>query len=451
MRRLPMRAASSRAPPRVRARVGPRARHPPRLARGRASRATTREDAFVDALIDALGAPALERDGDEALDAYVARALAASANTVDVARVARVVAECAGLPEATAAVATTKTPTREARAELARARGVASALFNACTSAYNRLNDWESCQTLVRLMGDDAGCAPDAVSFSLAASAMERAGKSDEASAFLLAAECVLKRGTRQNKKKKKVRIEKDDSYLKVLYETEDVAVVHKPAGMLTHPSEGAGRSATLMDVALAQFAGELSDLNGSDKRGIVSRLDKPTSGVIILAKNNKSHAELVTQFYQRAVTKTYFALVDGDVPLDAGGTIIEPVDGHPATSDWRVIETFVGDRWKYALVRVHPRTGRKHQIRVHMAFFGCPLTGDTLYRRGRTKTLNANAPKCVLDSLSGGKTGTTFFLHAGETMFDVGGERICVDEPLPAEFSDLLDKLRAAALKTSS
>lgn len=439
--------ASSRAPPRVRACVATRARHPPRLARGRSARATTHEDVFVDALVHALGAPALDRDDDEELDAYVARALAGRA--VDVSRVARIVAECAGLPEATAAVATVKTPTREARAELARARGVASALFNACVSAYNRLKDWESCQTLVRLMEDDAGCAPDAVSFSLAASAMARAARDGEARAFLLAAESVLKRGTRRNKKKKKVRVDAD-AWLKVLYETDDVAAVHKPAGMLTHSSEGAGKSPSLSDVALAQF-GELSDLNGSDKRGIVSRLDKPTSGVVILAKNNKAHAELVTQFYQRAVTKTYWALVDGEVPLDAGGTIIEPVDGRPAKSDWEVVETFVGDRWKYALVRVNPRTGRKHQIRVHMASVGCPLTGDTLYRRGRAKTLNVNAPKCVLDSLSGGKTGTTFFLHAGETMFDVAGKRVRVNEPLPVEFSDLLDKLHAASSKASS
>ena len=132
-----MRAASSRAPPRVCARVVPRARCPPRLARGRASRATTREDVFVDALVDALGAPALERDDDEALDAYVARALVAGANTVvDVARVARVVAECAGLSEATAAVATTKTPTREALASsLFPARSIALAASEKLTAS----------------------------------------------------------------------------------------------------------------------------------------------------------------------------------------------------------------------------------------------------------------------------------------------------------------------------
>ena len=110
--------ASSRAPPRLRACVATRARHPPRLARGRSARATTHEDVFVHALVHALGAPALDRDDDEELDAYVARSLAGRA--VDVSRVARIVAECAGLPEATAAVATVKTPTREARAALGR-------------------------------------------------------------------------------------------------------------------------------------------------------------------------------------------------------------------------------------------------------------------------------------------------------------------------------------------
>ena len=396
---------------------------------------TSAVDAFCVALAAELAVDA--RRADEELDAFIARAVSSS-SAVDGARVAVLARTSAGTTTTTGAA------TPEQRRAAAAARGDAATIFNAATSAYHRLNRPDDAALMLKEM-ERAGAAPDAVSYGLLVSALRQAGRAVDAERVLAAAETELRRGTRAGRKKKKVRLDREDLiHLQVLFDDGSVVAVAKPAGVLTHPSEGAGSSATLMDAALSRFEDELSDLNGPDKRGVVSRLDKPTSGVVLLARDNAAHAELLTQFYQREVHKTYIALVDGIVEEDRG-TVSEPLDDRPATSDFEVIERFMHENWSYTLVRVDPKSGRKHQIRRHMASIGNPLTGDTLYRRGRAKTLNSKPPVCVSDALSHGKPGTIFFLHARAVKFtDKVGERIEVSAPLPSTFESVVGILRS-------
>jgi 23S rRNA-/tRNA-specific pseudouridylate synthase len=222
------------------------------------------------------------------------------------------------------------------------------------------------------------------------------------------------------------------------------IAALNKPAGMLTHASEGAGKSATLVDAAMDIFSGRLSELNGADKRGVVSRLDKPTSGVVILAKTDAAHAELCTQYYQRDVQKTYVALVDG-VLTDEGGEIHTPLDNRPATSVWKRIDTFESTTSgaSFSLVEVQPKSGRYHQIRQHMASIGHPLTGDVVYRR-KTSSHAKAAPKCVVEALARGKPGTIFFLHCAKVSLIFNGRERVIEAPLPAAFETLLARLRS-------
>ncbi|CAL54491.1 Pseudouridine synthase, RsuA/RluB/C/D/E/F [Ostreococcus tauri] len=392
----------------------------------------------VDAFCSHLEAlSSLSRDFDEELDAYIARVLtSAPAITADV--LCDLAIECAGPTEARSA-------DREEARRCANARGDLASMANATTSAFHRLGDVDGCEITVRRMRV-AGAAPDVVTFGLLASAMRRAGRVEASIRALDEASIELKRGTRPGRKKKRVKMEHPDLVnLRVLYDDGSIAAVFKPAGVLTHPAEG-GAATSLMDAALARFGDTgLSDLNGSDKRGIVSRLDKPTSGVILLARHNAAHAKLVTDFYQRRVSKTYIVLVDG-APTDERGTVTAPIDDRPATSEYKVLERFNSASCSYALVRVKPKSGRKHQIRRHMAMIGCPLVGDTVYRKGRAKTLNAKPPACVAEVLSHGKPGTIFFLHACEVEFETDGKIITVEAPLAAEFETLVDRLKKVA-----
>lgn len=224
---------------------------------------------------------------------------------------------------------------------------------------------------------------------------------------------------------------------LEIIYEDENLLVVNKPAGMVVHPAAG-HFSGTLVHAALAH-APQMEGVGGEQRPGVVHRLDKDTSGLILLAKNDATHRWLQEQFRLRRILKTYWALVDGRPPTPIGRVeapigrdarqrqrlaIVPAPRGRLAVSEYRTLETFPA----HTLLEVHPITGRTHQIRLHLAFLGCPVVGDTLYgHRSPTLPLKRH------------------FLHAArlELTLRGGKEKRCFEAPLPAELEAVLNQLR--------
>jgi 23S rRNA pseudouridine1911/1915/1917 synthase len=231
---------------------------------------------------------------------------------------------------------------------------------------------------------------------------------------------------------------------LKILYEDADVVVVDKAAGMVVHA--GAGHSSGTLVNALLHHFGTLSSLNGDLRPGIVHRIDKETSGVLVVARTDEAHRALAAQFESRLVEKIYLALVHGKV-VPAQGRVTAPITrdpvrrtrmtvklgtGRAAVTDYTVRE----ELGKFTLLEVRIGTGRTHQIRVHMASLRHAVVGDRLY--GAPAAIPGLAPL------------ERFFLHAHRLRFrsPSTGEWITVESPLPLEFKQLLEQLRADAAR---
>jgi 23S rRNA pseudouridine1911/1915/1917 synthase len=227
---------------------------------------------------------------------------------------------------------------------------------------------------------------------------------------------------------------------LDLVFENENVMVVNKPAGMVVHPAAG-HRSGTLVHAALAH-APEMEGLAGEKRPGVVHRLDKDTSGLILLAKNDRSHRWLQEQFRRRQVEKTYLALVDGRPPTPNGRveapigrhtrqrkqmTVLPAGQGRAAVSEYHTLEAFP----EHTLLEVHPITGRTHQIRVHLAFLKCPVVGDTVYGQRR--------PSLPLGHQ---------FLHAFRLMICLPDETVArtFEAPLPDDLVLILEQLRSGS-----
>jgi 23S rRNA pseudouridine1911/1915/1917 synthase len=245
---------------------------------------------------------------------------------------------------------------------------------------------------------------------------------------------------------------------LDIVYEDDDLAVVNKPAGMMVHAGAGATDAernrGTLVNALLHRFR-KLSEVGGELRPGIVHRLDRQTSGLIVVAKNDVVHRKLAAQFSGRQVRKKYVALVHGWVKPDSG-TISSAISrdrlrrmrmttrrsgGREAITHYRVRQRFAGDYGKFTLLELKIDTGRTHQIRVHLASLGHPVVGDTLYGAPRELVpADKRTPKP--------QPAPAFarnFLHAAAIEFTHprSGASLSFARPLPPELEDLLAFLR--------
>jgi 23S rRNA pseudouridine1911/1915/1917 synthase len=257
---------------------------------------------------------------------------------------------------------------------------------------------------------------------------------------------------------------------LDVVYEDKDLAVVDKPAGMMVHAGSGQSDDArsrgTLVNALLHRFQ-SLSATGGELRPGIVHRLDKETSGLIVVAKNDGAHAKLAALFAGRRIKKTYIALVQGDVARDKG-TIDAAVGRDPlrrtrmtarptqnarsAVSHYEVLRKLRTKFGKFTLVKVRIETGRTHQIRVHMASIGHPVVGDTLYGAAGRLTAEIDARAANRKRAKPGNEPERLrlgrnFLHAAELEFPhpLTSEPVRLSAPLPRELEEFLSRLDRA------
>ncbi len=226
------------------------------------------------------------------------------------------------------------------------------------------------------------------------------------------------------------------DISLEIVYEDDDVVVVNKPVGMVVHPAPGHSEG-TLVNALLYHCGKSLSGINGVLRPGIVHRIDRDTSGLIIVAKNDNAHLALAAQLQDHTLARTYEAIVVGNLTEDSG-TVDAPIARHKtdrkkmavtaggkrAVTHWRVLERYNG----YTRVECHLETGRTHQIRVHMAYLHRPLLGDTVY--GSKKPYPGLAGQC---------------LHAKRLRFvhPTTGEPVVVECPLPEYFVKTIERLK--------
>lgn len=234
------------------------------------------------------------------------------------------------------------------------------------------------------------------------------------------------------------LQLEPQSIPLEICYEDADLLVVNKPKGMVVHPAPG-NPSGTLVNALLAHCGSSLSGINGIIRPGIVHRIDKDTSGLLIVAKNDFAHQKLAAQIKEHSFTREYEAVVHGGFTEDKG-TVDAPIGRHPvdrkkmavtqkgsrrAVTHYRVIERYR----EFTHLRLRLETGRTHQIRVHMAYIGHPVVGDPVY--GPKKTVGGLNGQCLHAKLIG-------FIHPRD------GRYLEIESPLPGYFTTLLDRLRS-------
>ena len=235
----------------------------------------------------------------------------------------------------------------------------------------------------------------------------------------------------------KKLDVEAQDIPLDIVYEDSDVLVINKERGMVVHPAAG-NEDSTLVNALMHHCGDNLSGINGVLRPGIVHRIDKDTTGLLVVAKNDKAHQSLTDQLADRSLSRTYFAIVHGNIKED-NLTVDAPIardtkdrkkmaiarkDGREAVTHITVLERF----GKYTLIRCKLETGRTHQIRVHTKSIGHPILGDKTYGLKKEEF-----------------TLTGQLLHAGEIGFThpETGENVSFSAPLPQDFSETLEKIR--------
>lgn len=269
------------------------------------------------------------------------------------------------------------------------------------------------------------------------------------------------------------LRAEAEDIPLNIVYEDAQIAVINKPAGMMVHAGSGATDSArnrgTLVNALLHHMA-TLSSSGGPLRPGIVHRLDKQTSGLIVVAKDDATHRRLSKMFADREVHKTYIALVHGSVKLDRG-TLTAPISrdqqrrtrmtthrtgGRTAVSHYRVLERFQSRYGHFTSVEVEIETGRTHQIRVHLSSIGHPIVGDTLYGAPHKILPLLEAPATRLQKAAALEQAISVdrnFLHALRLrlVHPQSGNEMEFETPMPVDLEYWLTRLRSPVQKLTA
>lgn len=237
----------------------------------------------------------------------------------------------------------------------------------------------------------------------------------------------------------KEVKLEAQDIPIDIIYEDDDIIVVNKPKGLVVHPANG-NPDGTLVNAIMAICKDSLSGIGGELRPGIVHRLDKDTSGLLIVAKNDKAHINMSEQIKDRKVKKTYIALVRGTI-TENEATINMPIgrstkdrkkmavtkNGKEAITHFKVLSRYTTSKASYTLLEIKIDTGRTHQIRVHMAEIGHPVVGDMVYSNGKNEF---------------GVIGQCLHAKKLEFCHPITGKEMSFEAPLPEYFENIIDLL---------